>query len=193
MKKLLLLLLLGISVLNYSFAQKVEKKQQPVRLLLGAAFEFGGDDVAEIYFTNGETQSVKAGQGVSVAVGGQFQFPKVDRLLLRATVGYKYVTTQADNAHIRLTRVPLLFTANWMATEKIRLAAGLATHQAIHFKADNIGEDINFKGATGPVFEIAYAGFGLTYTAMNYKDDKDISYSANAIGLSITGVLPKNK
>jgi|SRR5215203_1817533 len=190
-KKLTLLLLLLFTSFCHSFAQENEKKVSPVRFLIKGGFEFGGDDVVEVYFTNGEKQSVKAGQGVSIAIGGEFQIPRIEKLLFHATVGYKYVTTQADNVHIRLTRVPIHVTANWMAAKKLRFGAGLATHQAIRFKADGIGEDISFDGATGPVFEVAYSGIGLTYTAMTYKDQDNLTYSANAIGLSFTLTIPK--
>ena len=160
-------------------------------MLVKGAFEFGGDEVAEVYFTNGEKQSVKAGQGVSIGVGGEFRMPGVERLLLHATVGYKYVTTQADNAHIRLTRVPIQVTANWMATQKLRFGAGMVTHQAIRFKADGIGQDMTFAGATGPTFEVGYSAIGLTYTAMTYKDKDKHIYAANAIGVSLTLAIPK--
>jgi hypothetical protein len=189
--KLALVVFIVFAYHSNSFAQEAEKKQSPVRLLIGGAMEFGGDEVAEVYFTNGNTQSVKAGQGVSLAVGGQFQLPKVEKLLFRATVGYKYVTTAAENAHIRLTRVPIHLTANWLAAKKLRLSAGLANHQAIQFKADGIGEDIKLKSATGPIFEVAYHGVGITYTAMKYKDHENLSYSANAIGVSFTTTIPK--
>src|SRR6476620_10766958 len=149
-QKLTLLSLLFIASFSHLFAQENKKKDHPVRFLIRSALEFGGDDVAEVYFTNGDKQSVKAGQGGSIAIGGEFQMPHVERLLLHATVGYKYVTTQADNVHIRLTRIPINVTANWMATQKLRFGAGIASHQAIHFKADGLGQDINFAGATGP-------------------------------------------
>ena len=124
-KGLTLLSFLFFTSFYHSFAQKNEKKGSPVRFLIRGALEMGGDDVAEVYFTNGEKQSVKAGQGGSIAIGGEFQMPHVERLLFDATVGYKYVTTQADNVHIRLTRVPIQVTANWMATKKLRFGAGL--------------------------------------------------------------------
>ena len=190
-KKLTLLTILFFTSFCHSFAQEQEKKVSPVRFLVKGAFEFGGDEVAKVYFTNGETQSVKAGQGGTLAIGGEFQMPGVEKLLLHATVGYKYVTTQADNVHIRMTRVPIQVMANWMATEKLRFGAGLATHQAIRFKADGIGQDITFGGATGPTFEVAYSGIGLTYTAMTYKDQEKLTYSANAIGLSLTLTIPE--
>jgi hypothetical protein len=152
-KKLTLLAFLFLALFHQSFAQGKEKKATPLRLLIGGALELGGDDVAEVYFTNGNTQSVKAGQGGSIAIGGQLQISKVEKLLLRAAVGYKYVTTEADNAHIRLTRVPLHFTANWMATGKWRLGGGLVMHRNIKFKTDGIGDDMKFNSANGPIFE----------------------------------------
>jgi hypothetical protein len=189
-KKRTLLLILFCASIFQSFAQENTRKGSPVRFLIKSALEIGGDDVAEVYFTNGETQSVKAGQGISIAVGGEFEIPRLEKLLFHATVGYKYVTTQADNAHIRLTRVPLQLTANWMVVNKLRLGAGIVTHRAVRFKADGILNDVTFESATGPTFEVAYSGIGLTYTAMTYKDQNKHAYSANAIGLSFSLALP---
>ena len=172
------------------FAQDSTKKVTPVRLLITGGLEIGGDKIADVYFANGNSQSVRAGQGGSFAVGAQFQLPKVEKFLLRATVGYKYVTTAADNVHIRLTRVPVQFTGNWMATKKLRFGAGLAMHTNIKFKTDGLGEDVLFDGASGPTFEVAYSGIGLTYTAMQYKDQYKHTYSANAIGLSFSLAIP---
>jgi hypothetical protein len=176
--------------MNVALAQQAEKKVTPVRFLITGALEFGGDEVAEVYFTNGNTQSVKAGQGGSLGVGAQLQLPAIEQLLLRATVGFKYVTTEADNAHIRLTRVPIVLTGNFMASKRIRLGAGLAMHRSIRFKADGIGPDITFKPASGPTFEVAYRGIGLTYTSMKYKDQSNLSYSANSFGVSFSLTVP---
>tara|TARA_R110000868_G_scaffold259361_5_gene517306 strand:+ start:66913 stop:67152 length:240 start_codon:yes stop_codon:yes gene_type:complete len=79
--------------------------------LIGVALELGGDNVAEIQFENGDSQDVKAGQGGSIAIGAEVQVPSIKFLLLQGTIGIKYVTTQADIAHIRLTRIPIEFTA----------------------------------------------------------------------------------
>jgi hypothetical protein len=92
--------------------------------------------------------------------------------------------------HIRLTRVPIHFTANYMAAPKLRLGAGLVTHRAINFNSGGLGGDFKFDAASGPIFEIAYAGIGLSYTAMKYKDDQSRTYSANAFGLNFSITIP---
>jgi hypothetical protein len=189
-KLLALLTLIVFATINCAVAQEPVQKTLPLRFLIAGALELGGDEIAEVYFTNGNTQSVKAGQGGSIAVGGQLGLTKTEKLLLRATVGIKYVTTEADNVHVRLTRVPIHVTANYMAASKLRLGAGLAMHRAIKFNADGIGENITFDGANGPIFEIAYAGIGLSYTPMKYIDNKGNTYSANAIGLTFSLTIP---
>ncbi|WP_250419057.1 MULTISPECIES: hypothetical protein [Pontibacter] len=205
MKKFLLLGLLGLGSYYQSNAQVSDStlvapptvedysNYKPVRLLIGGAFEFGGDEVGKVIFTNGDDQSINAGQGVSVAVGAEFQFRKLEQLRLRATVGYKYVTTAADNAHIRLTRVPLQFTANWMAMEKLRLGAGIVKHQAVKLNTDGLGENATFDASTGAIFEVAYSGIGISYTIMNYTDKENTIYSANSFGITISGVFPRRK
>jgi hypothetical protein len=191
MFKSTLIFVVFLSSFTNAFSQAAVKKSTPVRFLAGAALELGGDKIADIYFTNGETQSVRAGQGISVAAGGQLQIPGAEKWLFRSTVGFKYVTTAADNVHIRLTRIPIIVSGNYMATPKLRLGAGLAMHTAIRFNTDGLGEDYKFKGASGPVFEIAYAGVGLSYTVMKYKDEENARYSANAVGLSFSMAFPK--
>jgi hypothetical protein len=189
--KLLLVVILLFASVQHASAQESKKATSPVRFLVGGALELGGDEVAKVYFTNGNDQSVKAGQGGSIFIGGELAIPSVERLLLQATVGFKYVTTAADNAHIRLTRFPIHLTANFLATQKLRIGAGLAMHRGIRFSADGIGPDMSFEGASGPRFEVAYGVVGLTYTAMTYKDQLKNSYSANAIGLALTVPIPK--
>ena len=191
--KLTLVLFLVAATQHASIAQELTNKPSALRFLISVAGEFGGDEIAVTRFEDGQTQSMQAGQGVSVAVGGQYQIPKAEKFLLRGTVGYKYITTMATNAHIRLTRVPVILSANYMVAKKLRLSAGLTNHQVIQFKADGVGEDAKFKSAAGPIFEIAYHGIGLTYTTMNYKDSQNSSYSANSIGVSLSTTISKKK
>ncbi|MFV1883088.1 MAG: hypothetical protein ACMZ7B_01160 [Balneola sp.] len=166
-----------------------KSKPSPVRFLIGVALEFGGESVAEIQFEDGDTQDVYASQGGSIGIGAEVQFPSIDFLMLQGTIGIKYVTTQADNAHIRLTRFPIELTANWLITDDIKIGAGIAAHTNINFKADGIGPDASFDNAVGPLFEASYAGFGLRYTSMTYTDEFGFDYDATAIGVFYKGTI----
>ena len=193
MKLKFILFSLAVTTITIIATAQDETKYRPVRLLLSGALEFGGDEIAKVLFTNGEDQSVNAGQGGTISVGTQIEFPNVEKFLLRASIGYKYLTTQADNVHIRLTRVPVQFTANFMATEKLRFSAGLVTHAGIKFNSGGLGGNMTYKSNVGPVFEIAYYGVGISFTALQYKDQNNKSYSANAFGITFSGVIPGKK
>jgi hypothetical protein len=52
---------LAVSLVT-AFAQ-TESNYRPIRFLISGALEFGGDEVDEIFFTNGDSQPVNAGQG----------------------------------------------------------------------------------------------------------------------------------
>ncbi|WP_228530224.1 hypothetical protein [Tamlana sp. I1] len=153
--------------------------------------EFGGDPIAEVYFTNGEDQSVKAGQGVAIAIGGEYIVPSLEKLKFRGWIGYKFLTTQADNAHITLTRIPVNLTANWMITRNIRVGSGVAFQTGVKFRADGLGEDIKFENAKGAMFELAWRWVGLRYTLMEYKDELGKTYNANNFGVALSFVFPK--
>ncbi len=175
-------------------AQTTSNDQKPIGFLLGGALEFGGDNIAEVYFTDGSTQKMNAGQGGTLFAGAQVRLNKAEKLFLRGSVGIKYLTTKADNVHVRLTRIPLQLSLNYVPVKKLRLAAGIVSHQAINLKFDGIGEDAKFKSSPGLQLETGYGPFALSYTIMKYKDADNTSYNANAIGLTISGVIrSKNK
>ena len=71
MKSFFIIILCIAASIQTTWGQEPVKKNSPVRFIIGAGLELGGDEVAEVYFTNGNTQSVRAGQGGSIAVGGQ--------------------------------------------------------------------------------------------------------------------------
>ena len=174
-------------------AQTTATNQQPIRFLLGGALEFGGDNLAEVYFTDGSVQKMNSGQGGTVFAGTQVRLTKSEKLFLRGSMGFKYLTTKADNANLRLTRIPLQLSLNYMPIKKLRLATGIVTHQAINLKFDGLGQDAKFTSVPGLQFEAGYGLFALSYTLMTYKDANKASYSANAIGITISGVINKQK
>lgn len=149
--------------------------------------------MAKIQFEDGDDQDVNAGQGGSIGIGVEAQFPSIDFLMFQGTLGIKYVTTQADNAHIRLTRFPIELTANWLITDEIKIGAGISAHTNINFKGDGVGPDVSFDNAIGPLIEASYAGLGLRFTSMTYTDEFGFDYDANAIGVFYKGAIILNK
>jgi hypothetical protein len=187
LKRFILILLLSPAfIIN---AQTTSNKQKPLRFLLGAAFEFGGDNLAEVYFTDGSVQKMNSAQGGTLFAGGQLRLNQSEKLFLRGSVGIKYLTTKADNAHIRLTRIPLQLSLNYVPAKKWRFATGIVSHQAINLNFDGLGQNAKFTSTPGLQLEAGYGLFALSYTLMTYKDANNAAYRANAIGVTISGVF----
>lgn len=151
---------------------------------LRGVFEFGieagGDKIATVTFTNGSRQSVRAGQGGTLAAGLLWMPSPTVPLSLRGTVGFKFQTTAADDATIWLRRFPVELVASWHPTPDWRLGGGFVRHMRTRFTADNIVPDIPFPDATGATVELGWKVLALTYTAMEYT-----GASANAVGLTL--------
>lgn len=189
MRKIIYLLLVLFLVQFKVHAQD----NPPLRFLIGGALELGGDEVASVSFTNGQSQRVNAGQGISLGLGAEYAIPNLENIRLRSTVGFKYVTTAADNVHIRLTRIPINLSGNYVFNETWRVGLGMSFHTNIKFNAGGIGDNFQLQNTSGPYLEFAYKWVGLSYTMMTYKDDFGGSYSANAIGLTLSGIFVSGK
>ncbi|HMO33112.1 MAG TPA: hypothetical protein PKE63_01160 [Lacibacter sp.] len=171
------------------FAQQADR-QVITKFLIEGGVEYGGDEVLQVFFTNGEDQTMRAGQGGLIAVGGELQFKRVKQLMFRAAIGIKYNTTAAENANIRLTRFPVHLTPFWKINDAFRLGVGITTHLNPVLKGDGFFPDINFSSTAGPRFELGYKWIALTYTTLTYQAKSGTSYAAGSIGAILSLTLP---
>jgi hypothetical protein len=176
----LFFIFLGVSPL---FSQAAAKSS-PVKLLVGGAFELGGDRAGWVTTEDGGTQVIRGAQGVSVVTGAQLRLPALDRFMLHATVGYKYWRTFTEGAHVRMTRIPLHLTAHYFVTDDIRIGAGVLTNRNIRFNGDGLGEDAEYNPSFGTKFEIGWRNLALGYTRMNYNRPGDRERCAGGFGLT---------
>lgn len=192
MKKLLLLFNISLILVFVEVHSQEAKNPLIAKFLIEGGGEFGGDEILTVFFTDGGEQTMRAGQGGFIAVGGQFELQNTDSFMLRASVGFKYTTTAADNANIRFTKLPINLMPYWKINNDFRLGAGLTMHQNVRFKGDGFVEDIDFKGSIGPRFEFGYKWVAVTYTLLNYEADMGGKVSANSVGLSLSYAFPNN-
>ncbi len=153
-------------------------------LMVGADFEFGGDSVATLSFTNGDTQDVEAGQGITLGAGVYWRQYDEQGIEVRGKLGYKLVTTAATNADITLTRIVSELTSGYRFGSGIWVGGGLVHHSNIKFDADGFGENIDFDNATGYTIEVGWRWLSASYTGMDYKDTNGNDYDASNFGVS---------
>jgi hypothetical protein len=151
-----------------------------------ADLEYGGDDLATVNFTDGSSQHVKAGQGVTLALGGHYRASEASPYSVRATVGYKFVTTAAENADIGVERTVFEVVGNHLWPSGFWLGGGLTHHSGVRFKGDGFGPDVDFDDATGLTAEFGWKWIALSYTKIDYKDEFGGKWDGSSLGLTLT-------
>ncbi|MCU0624169.1 MAG: hypothetical protein MUF53_09935 [Gemmatimonadaceae bacterium] len=151
-----------------------------VKPVVEFGIEGGGDRIATVTFTDGSRQSVRGGQGGTLAAGALW-VPSADLpVSLRATVGFKFQTTAADNVSIWMRRFPVEVVGSWHLSPDWRVGAGFVRHIRPRFTAENLVPDIAFNDGNGATLEVGWRVVALTYTTMAYD-----GVNANAIGATL--------
>jgi hypothetical protein len=151
--------------------------------VVGGDLEWGGDDIAKLYFTNGDTEYVKAGQGITIEAGGHYLFPS-EHFDITATVGYKYVTTRAKNADISVGRVVYKLFGSVIADNGVWFGAGPVWHTDTKFKGDGYVPDVTFDDALGFTVGAGWRWVGITYTNIEYKSPFTGKLDASSVGIT---------
>jgi hypothetical protein len=154
--------------------------------LLEGGIEYGGDELVELTFEDGDTQTMLAGQGGYVAFGGEFALSSLPRFVLRTSIGIKYNTNASSNADINLTRWPLTIMPILNINDSFRLGVGLTKHLRVFLDGDGFLPDLSMTSSVGPRFELGYKWFAITYTHLSYKWGGVQTYSASSFGANVT-------
>ncbi|HVT36499.1 MAG TPA: hypothetical protein VHE37_13005, partial [Nevskiaceae bacterium] len=151
-----------------------------------------GDTLATVTFTDGSTDDVKAGQGLSIAAGVHMRPERNAHFDLRALVGYKYETTKADNADIHISRVTWELLPTYRFDGRWWASVGLAKHTGVKLTLGGFGPDVKLHSNVGPELQIGWSYFALTYTSLRYSDDFGDSAKANSFGIRFTSAFGDN-
>jgi hypothetical protein len=174
------------------FSQNVEK---PItaKFLIDAGFDWGGDEILQVFFTNGGDQTMRAGQGINLGFGGELQFANLKQFMLRSAISLKWTPTAADDANIMFLRFPVHLTPFWKINNDFRFGVGITTHLNPKLRGDGVFPDVSYTSTTNPRFEFGYKWVALTYTPMSYKDQQGETFSGNSVGVSFSGTFPNKK
>ncbi len=159
-------------------------------VVLEGAAEFGGDNLVEVLFTDGGSQHIKAGQGVTLG-GGIHYRPLSLPVDLAATVGYKFVRTAAYNTDLGVDRVVIKFTGTVPLGNHWWIDAGPVWHTGIKLNGDNLPTidggrvpDVNFDDAVGGTVGFGWRWIGVSYTYIKYRGPFDGSVDASNVGVT---------
>lgn len=152
--------------------------------VLDGALEYGGDNLVEVIFRNGDTQNIKAGQGGTL--GGGIHYRPVELPVdFAATVGYKFVRTAANNTDLGVDRVVVEFTGTVPVGNHFWVTAGPVWHTSTKLNGDGFIPDVKFDDAVGGMVGFGWRWIGVRYTNIKYRGPFTGSVDASSGGISV--------
>lgn len=150
----------------------------------------GGDKLATATFVGGDTESIRAGELLSISGGVVTDVN--EQVEARISVGYKIDFISAENGDLDFTRIPLelLF---FKKNEKWSVGGGITYHLGPELSGSGFAAgNVEFDDALGFVLEAdhmlrtgAYIGIKLTLIEYEVNDPFFVSetFDANSVGI----------
>ena len=162
-----------------------------IRPLLKAGYDFGGDTMVTVGFTDGSTETIKANEGFYFG-GGAAIINDARNWEFHLTLAYKFSVINASNGDVDWTRMPLEALA-FYRFDKFRFGAGLAYHINPELEGSGLASplDIKFKNALGTVLQADWLitdalAAGLRYTVIEYDAKAPFSGKFKSDGVGLT-------
>ncbi|MCH9814682.1 MAG: hypothetical protein K0U47_12160 [Epsilonproteobacteria bacterium] len=140
----------------------------------------GGDKLASIGYTNGDTANLYAGGGVGFTGGILFVPKTTPELQTLVSIGYMFDSADASNGDVTFGRFPLS-VIQYYVINQWRVGVGATYHMSPTLESDGFGysdEEVDFDNGLGALAEIDYlfpSGMiiGFRATLMEYEYRKD--------------------
>jgi opacity protein-like surface antigen len=162
----------------------------PMRVTLGFSAVAGGDDLATAIRENGDTDNLKAGEGVTFSAGVDYRVNPAFSLL--GTVGYHSNRISADNGKLEFTRIPVELLAFYHVNANWRIGGGLRYVSKPTIKGSGVASmaDIELDNTTSGVLEAEYLygrnwGFQARYVHERLKLEGYQDANADQYGLGV--------
>ncbi len=157
---------------------------KPFRFLLGFGLTGGGDKLARVAFTNGNSESITAGGLMHLYAGGEYRFaPAVSA---QVNLGFHVDdTSAATNGSLKFSRMPIELLGHYAVNDKVRLGGGLRVANSAKLKGSGVlAGSLSFKADPGVVVEGEYMttpNIGIKLRAVSE------SYSIKGVSGKVSG------
>jgi len=163
---------------------------RPVRGFVGIGLTGGGDKLATVQWSNGDSTNIKAGGQIDLRAGVDVRLGD-SPLTLQASIGWFTQRAGGSNGSVTFERFPLELTGQWRLTDDFRLGGGVRRVGDGKLKgrgaASNLGTT-TFTGKVGAVVEGEWLfariyGFALRYVSEEYEAPNGEKADGSHIGL----------
>jgi hypothetical protein len=162
-----------------------------VRPVVRAGYDFGGEAVAEVTYTGGGSDTIRANEGFYFGAGASF-LTESRTMEVELSANAKFGGVSGSNGDVDWRRFPL--EALWFyRLEKVRLGGGATYHLNPKLDGSGVvgGLDTKFENALGLVLQAdwrfgEHATVGLRYTNIEYEVSGG-GPKAKGNGVGVTG------
>jgi hypothetical protein len=170
MKKSVISFATMIAALGSAQAQTVSPPSNPLHVVAGIGLSGGGQELANVRYTNGDSQTIRAGSGVYFT--GGLDYRVTPEFSLEATANFHVDDTHARNGSVRFQRFPLELMGYYHAGPQWRVGGGVryVTNAKLTSSGAAAGDDYKFDNSTSAVFEVEYfwtQNFGMKVRYVN--------------------------
>lgn len=175
-----------------SIALAAEPSSANTQLLGTFGVTFGGDELATLEYTNGDSTTLHAGGLVLFGIGFDHQFG--NQWEIQSSINYHVDRANARNGDVTFQRFPL-DVLGFYRSGNHRFGGGITYHMNPEFEIDlsDVRGTVDFDDAVGGVLEYDYfftpsISLGLRGTVIDYKSsDVEGSVNGNYVGLMLNG------
>jgi hypothetical protein len=151
------------------------KDERPVRFVLTGGLTAGGDTIAKVTYSNGDSANIKGGGLVQLGAGVQIH-PVAKPFSMLATINYHVDNATAKNGDARFDRVPLELLGFYHLNSNWRIGGGWRHTMNPRFKADfdyQPSLTVKYKDADSLVLQVGFGTErfwgGLRYVNESFK------------------------
>jgi len=162
----------GISSLVIAGAVFISSPAMAVSPLFEIGYYTGGDNLVRASFSNGESESIDAGNGLDISAG--FLVSVTDQIDGQFSIGYRFDSITASNATLDWKRIPVEFKL-FYNVDKLRVGGGITEHLSPELSGTgDASGSAKFDDALGFVLEGDYffsdkSYLGFKYTSIDYE------------------------
>lgn len=176
-----------LALFAWAAAAPAAARAAETRPVLVAGYDTGGDDIKDVAFTSGQSDSIEANEGFYLG-GGVSVLNGAGNVEFLGSLSSKYQRIHASNGDITWTRFPLDALV-FYRMRSLRLGGGVSYVLHPRLKGSGDASSINtaFPNALGAVLQGDYllgrVSLGVRYTVLDYKSAGG-TVKSNGLGVS---------
>jgi hypothetical protein len=188
---------LAVATLAFGMAATAWAQPVQVRPLLGLGLTGGGDTVARVVYSDGDSDKVRAGGLIALTTGLELQFTPL--VSVQTLVGYHADNISASNGEVRFDRVPVELLGHFRLNDAFRVGGGARYSTRVRTRASGAASGVvpneDFEDTLGAVVEGEFTigrnfGIKLRYVSEKFESKTFPGASdlkGNHVGIYLVG------